>query len=71
MTFNTIKQAIYGLYLTNSFGYRLRKANDPMEKKRLRLAYSEAQLDIFAYFSEDRKPRTITSKGSVSYRDQS
>lgn len=45
MTFNTIKQAIYGLYLTNSFGYRLKKTDDPMEKKRLRLAYSKAQLD--------------------------
>ncbi len=44
MTFNTIKQAIYALYLTNSFGYRLTKTNDPMKIKRLRLAYSEAQL---------------------------
>ena len=44
MTFNTIKQAIYGLYLTNSFGYRLKRTDDPMEKKRLRLGYSEAQL---------------------------
>lgn len=39
-----MKQAIYALYLTNSFGYKLQKTNDPMEKKRLRLAYSEAQL---------------------------
>ncbi len=45
MTFNTIKQLFIGLYLTNSFGYRLRKTNNPMEKKRLRLAYSQAQLD--------------------------
>ncbi len=45
MTFNAIKQLFYGLYLTNSFGYRLRKIKDPMEIKRLRLAYSEAQLD--------------------------
>lgn len=45
MTFNTIKQLFYGLYLTNSFGYRLTKTNDPVEKKRLRLAYSRAQLD--------------------------
>lgn len=45
MTFNTIKQAIYGLYLTNSFGYRLKKTDDPMEKKRLRLGYSKAQLE--------------------------
>ncbi len=45
MTFNAVKQLLYGLYLTNSFGYRLGKINDPMEKKRLRLAYSHAQLD--------------------------
>ena len=44
MTFNAIKQAIYGLYLTNSFGFRLRKVEDPAEIKRLRLGYSEAQL---------------------------
>lgn len=45
MTFNTIKQLFYGLYLTNSFGYKLTKTNDAAEKKRLRLAYSQAQLD--------------------------
>jgi len=45
LTLNTIKQFFYGLYLTNSFGYRLSKTDDPMEKKALRLAYSRAQLD--------------------------
>lgn len=45
MTFNTIKQAVYGLYMTNSFGYKLKKTDDSMEKKRLRLTYSKAQLD--------------------------
>ena len=44
MTFNTIKQAIYGLYLTNSYGLRLKYTKNPMEKKRLRHAYSVAQL---------------------------
>ena len=44
MTFNAIKQALYGLYLTNSFGFRLSRTYDPMEKKRLRHAYSAAQL---------------------------
>ena len=44
MTFNAIKQLGYGLYLTNSFGFRLRKKTDPMEIKHLRLAYSQAQL---------------------------
>jgi len=45
VTLNAIKQAIYGLYLTNSFGLRLKYTADPMEKKRLRHAYSAAQLD--------------------------
>jgi len=44
VTFNAIKQLLYGLYLTNSFGMKLRKVEDQMEIKRLRLAYSEAQL---------------------------
>ncbi len=44
MTFNTILQAIYALYLTNSFGYKLKKTNEPQEKKRIRLGYSLAQL---------------------------
>ena len=44
MTFNTIKQALYGLYLTNIFGLRLSKTDDPMEKKMLRHAYSAEQL---------------------------
>lgn len=45
MTFNAIKQLFYGLYLTNSFGFKLRNVKDPMEIKRLRLGYSQAQLD--------------------------
>ena len=44
MTFNAIRQALYGLYLTNSFGFRLSRTDDPMVKKRLRHAYSAAQL---------------------------
>ena len=45
MTVNTVRQAIYGLYLTNFFGLRLKYTDDPMEKKRLRHAYSVAQLN--------------------------
>ncbi len=44
MTLNAILQGIYGLYLTNSFGYRLKKTDEAQEKKRLRLGYSLAQL---------------------------
>jgi 1-acyl-sn-glycerol-3-phosphate acyltransferase len=45
VTFNAIKQLLYGLYLTNSFGYKLSKVSTPMEKKRLRLAYAKKQID--------------------------
>lgn len=63
MTFNTIKQAIYALYLTNSFGYRLKKTNDPMEKKRLRLAYSEAQLETLKITVEIENKEKLPQDG--------
>ena len=44
MTFNAVKQAIYGLYLTNSFALRLKMASSSLEKKALRLKYAKAQL---------------------------
>ena len=44
MTFNAVKQGIYALYLTNSFGLRLKKISNLLEKKALRLKYAEAQL---------------------------
>jgi len=44
MTFNIIKQAIYGLYSTNFYGYKLKKIDSPTEIKRLRLEYSQKQL---------------------------
>ena len=63
MTFNAIKQLIYGLYLTNSFGFRLRKTNDPMEKKRLRLAYSEAQLKTLNITVKIANPEKLPQEG--------
>jgi len=44
VTLNTVKQFLYGLYLTNSYGFKLSKTNNPSEKKRLRLAYAQKQL---------------------------
>lgn len=44
VTFHAVKELFYALYLTNSFGYKLSKVKTPEDKKRLRLAYSEAQL---------------------------
>jgi len=46
VNWNQIKQLGYALYLTNSFGWRLKRTPDPLEKKRLRLAYSKAQLKV-------------------------
>ena len=63
LTFNKIKQAIYALYLTNSFGYRLKKTNDPMEKKRLRLAYSEAQLETLKVTIEIENKEKLPQDG--------
>jgi len=63
VTLNTIKQLFYGLYLTNSFGYRLRKVNDPMEIKRLRLAYSEAQLDTLHVSVKIENPEKLPQEG--------
>ncbi len=45
VTFHAVKQAIYGLYLTNSYGLRLSRTKDPIEKKRLRKVYSSKQLE--------------------------
>jgi len=63
VTFNTIKQLFYGLYLTNSFGYKLRKTPDPMEKKRLRLAYSKAQLDALHLSVKIENPEKLPQSG--------
>jgi len=45
LNINNIKQFFYALYLTNSFGFKLKKVSDPMDKKRLRLGYATAQLE--------------------------
>jgi len=39
-----IQQLLYSLYLTNRYGLMLKMAQDPQEKKKIRLAYSKAQL---------------------------
>ncbi len=44
MTLHAIKQALYALYLTNSFGLKLKKVDALLAKKALRLEYAQAQL---------------------------
>jgi len=46
LNFNQIKQAVYALYLTNSFGLKLKQTKDPAEKKKLRLEYALTQLKV-------------------------
>ena len=63
MTFNSIKQLVYGLYLTNSFGYRLSKVKSPEEKTRLRIAYSKAQLDALHISVKVENPEKLPQGG--------
>ncbi len=44
MTFNKISQLTYAFFLTNRYGFRLKKVPDPVGKKRLRLEYSQELL---------------------------
>ena len=45
MTFHKIKLAIYALLLTNYFGLKLKNIKTNLEKKRMRLDYSETLLE--------------------------
>lgn len=45
MAFNKIRQFFTALYLTNSYGLKLKRTDNPMKKKALRLAYSIDQLN--------------------------
>jgi len=44
LTFNQIKMAIYATYLTNYFGFKLKKVDTTKEKKSLRIQYSQILL---------------------------
>jgi len=45
VAFNKIRQFFTALYLTNSYGLKLKRTDNPMKKKALRLAYSIDQLN--------------------------
>jgi len=44
MNLNKIKLAIYALFLTNKFGFKLKNTPDPLAKKDVRLEYSKTLL---------------------------
>lgn len=45
MTLNTILKSIYSLFLTNYYGFKLRGVKDSSEVKRIRLGFSNDQLN--------------------------
>ena len=45
MNFHKIKMAIYALFLTNYFGFKLKRTSDSEEKKRFRFEYSKTLLE--------------------------
>lgn len=63
MNLNGIKHLFIGLYLTNSYGLKLRKIEDPQEKKRLRLAYAKAQLEALNITVTVENPEMIPTEG--------
>ncbi len=44
MTFHQIKMAVYATFLTNYYGFKLKKETDSKAKKQLRIAYAEQLL---------------------------
>lgn len=63
MNLGTIKHLFVGLYLTNSYGLKLRNTKDPMEKKKLRTAYSKAQLSALNITVTVENPEKIPQDG--------
>ncbi len=63
MNLGTVKHLFIGLYLTNSYGLKLRKVEDPMEKKRLRLSYAKDQLSALNITVTVENPEKIPKEG--------
>ena len=63
MKFNAIVKALHALYLTNSFGLKLRRTSDALEKKSLRLAYAKRQLDALKIKVEVVNAEKIPKEG--------
>jgi len=51
------------MYLTNSYGLRLKLTQDPQKKKRLRIAYSQAQLSALGIKVKVKNPENLPEDG--------
>lgn len=58
-----ILHILYGMYLTNSYGLRLKLTRDPKEKKRLRIAYAHAQLGALRIKVNVKNPENLSREG--------
>ncbi len=63
MTLTAIKHLFYGLYLTNTYGWRLRRTADPQEKLRLRRTYAKAQLTALNITVTVANPEMLPDNG--------
>ena len=63
MTLTALKHLLYGLYLTNSYGWRLRYTSEPKEKLKLRRAYAKAQLSALNITVTVANPEMIPENG--------
>ncbi len=63
MNLNKIKLAIYALLLTNKFGLKLKKTPQPLDKKHVRLKYSEKILNKLNISIEVKNREKLPSDG--------
>lgn len=63
MNLGVIKHLFYGLYLTNTHGWRLRSMSDPSQKKQERLRYAKRQLDGLGITVVVDNPEAIPATG--------
>ena len=63
MKFNQIKMALYATYLTNYFGFKLKKVSSGVDKKSLRKEYSSTLLDALNIEVNILNPHKIPDDG--------
>ena len=63
MTFNQIKMAIYATYITNFYGYKLRKVTTGSDRKRIRTEYSNVLLKKLKIEVKVLNPEKVPSSG--------
>lgn len=63
MNFKKIKLAIYALFLTNWYGFKLKGIKAPLEKKQLRIRYAQQLMAKLGLTVEVKNPEKIPTQG--------